>query len=149
MEENKNNLPPSPHQSLKDRVEGQVAMLMNGKPLEAFDSYFSAAVMMFANNDLFASDAKEGRRKQEPYITSAVSIIGRITDVNIVESQNICVFRNLSRFKTADDTEYQINGLSWQKWEMGYVVEERYYDGELMQKLLSDGILENPGILLT
>lgn len=136
-------------QTLIERVNDQVSLLINGKPLDAFDRYFGTTVRMFANDAHFASSAAEGRRKQEPYIAAAVTITGSITDLKMIEEQNICVFRNRSRFVTSDDTEHQIDGLCWQKWEDGYVAEERYYDGALMQKLILDGVLENPAIMKT
>jgi|GEM_PF-6615361 len=34
-----------------------------------------------------------------------------------------------------------IGGLSWQRWEDGLVIEERYFDGDQMQVLLDQGVL--------
>lgn len=133
---------------LKEAVEAQVALLIDGKPLDAFDAYFGGGVQMFANDVLFAAGAAEGRRKQEPFIAAAVAIEGAVTDVTVAEAENLCVFRNRSRFTTADGAEHQINGLCWQRWQDGQVIEERYYDGDLMEQLITDGVLENPAILL-
>ncbi len=133
---------------LKEAVEAQIALLIGGKPLDAFDAYFGRSVQMFANDVLFAAGAEEGRRKQEPFIAAAVAIDGAVTDVKVVEAENLCVFRNRSRFTTADGAERQIDGLCWQRWHDGRVIEERYYDGDLMKQLITDGVLENPAILL-
>ena len=125
-------------------------LVLFGQPIEqeAFDGYFDVNVKMFANDEIFAIGASEGRKKQEPYIEAATSIIGKIVDLNIVEHKNICVFRNLSRFTTKDGKEHQIDGLSWQRWHDGFIIEERYYDGEKMNKLIACGVMDTPAILL-
>lgn len=129
-------------------MSDQVLLLNQGKPLEAFDRYFAQAVIMIANDTLFATGAQEGRSKQEPYINAAVSISGCITDVTIVADHKLCVFRNRSCFTTKDGNEHQINGLCWQRWDANKVVEERYYDGDKMQEHLSAGLLKDPTQLL-
>ena len=133
---------------LKDAVAAQTALLIDEKPLDAFDAYFGTSVQMFANDVLFAAGAEEGRRKQEPFIAATVAVTGAVTDIKVMEDENMCVFRNKSRFTTADGAEHQIDGLCWQRWQDGRVVEERYYDGDLMRQLIVDGLLENPAILL-
>ncbi len=137
------------YQTLVDSVTAQVKLLEAGKPLEAFDAFFDHAVFMYANDALFASGAAEGRAKQMPYINGAQSIGGRIADVNVVEERSICVFRNLSTFKGADGLDHQIDGLCWQRWEHGSIVEERYYDGAKMQELIAEGILNNPAMIFS
>ncbi len=137
------------YRSLSDAVMAQVALLRAGQPLEAFDAFFDPAVLMYSNDVLFASNAIEGRAKQAPYIAAATSIVGRITDVIVLEETNICAFRNRSTFTDAEGKAHQIDGLSWQRWNAWRVVEERYYDGEKMQQLLADGILTNAGRLLS
>lgn len=125
-------------------VLAQISLLLDGHPMEAFDRYFSTSGRMYANGVIFADSAIEGRRKQEPFINSAVTIQGKITDLNMLEPMQICVFRNQSSFITADGIRHQINGLCWQKWCNGKITEEHYFDGENMQTLLSKGILINP-----
>ena len=137
------------YRSLSDAVAAQVALLRAGDPLEAFDVFFDTAVLMYSNDALFASGAAEGRRKQEPYIRAATAITGRISDVIILEEKNVCVFRNKTIFTDASGTDHRIDGLSWQRWKEGYIVEERYYDGAHMQQLLGQGILANPAMLLS
>ncbi len=126
----------------------QVRLLNAGKPLEAFDAFFDEGVLMYANGALFASGASEGRAKQEPYIATATSIAGRITDLAVVEELGVCVFRNRSTFVDADGATHAIDGLAWQRWAGGRVVEERYFDGAPMSELLAQGILSNPAMLL-
>jgi hypothetical protein len=134
--------------TLTDAVNAQVALLRDGKPLVAFDSFFARHVQMFANDVLFASGAEEGRRKQEPFVAAATSIFGAVTHVNVVEDRSVCVFWNRSRFTTVDGVENQIDGLSWQRWEALRVVEERYYDGDMMRALIAEGVLDDPALLL-
>ena len=130
--------------SFEALVLAQVQLLDSGKPLDAFDSYFSSKGVMFANDVLFATGAEEGRSKQEPYISAATSILGRITDLKIHGASETCVFRNQSSFGTGDGATHQIDGLCWQKWINGRISEERYYDGSLMAKVIADGILSAP-----
>ncbi|SDR27697.1 hypothetical protein [Pseudovibrio sp. Tun.PSC04-5.I4] len=124
-------------------VETQIALLRDGKPLEAFDTFFGSSVQMFANDVLFASGAVEGRAKQEPFISAAQSIMGKIEDVVMDEKRGLCAFRNLSSFVDGAGVARQIDGLSWQRWDTGKIVEERYYDGEAMQGLLDGGLLND------
>ena len=133
--------------SFADCVNLQVAMLDSGKPLDAFDRFFAAHGTMYANDEIFADSAEEGRRKQEPFILAAQSISGLIIDLKIVESQEICIFRNRSSFTTSNTTVHQIDGLCWQKWHNRKIIEERYYDGEQMLSLVENGILSDPGSL--
>lgn len=127
-------------------VDGQIALLNDGQPLEAFDRYFASDGVMFANGRIFAENATEGRRKQEPYVESAASITGKIVDLVVSEEKEICAFRNRSSFVTSGGKKHQIDGLCWQRWHIGKIVEERYYDGDEMQKMLNLGILTSPEI---
>lgn len=61
-------------------VDAQIELLRDGKPLEAFDRFFDSSVKMFANDVLFANGAVAGRAKQEPFISAAQSIMGKIED---------------------------------------------------------------------
>ncbi|SFJ89971.1 hypothetical protein SAMN04488518_101184 [Pseudovibrio ascidiaceicola] len=121
----------------------QIELLRDGKPLEAFDVFFASTVQMFANDVLFADGAVEGRAKQEPFISAAQSIIGKIEDVVIDEARGLCAFRNLSQFVDGAGVVQKIDGLCWQRWDDGKVVEERYYDGAMMNVLLKNGLLQD------
>ena len=136
-----------PNLSFSECVNLQVKILEAGKPLEAFDRFFARDGVMYANDAIFASGAEEGRGKQEPFVSSATSISGLITNLKILEEQEICVFRNKSSFTAPDGERHQIDGLCWQKWDGGQITEERYYDGSRMQSLITDGILLRPDIL--
>ena len=125
-------------------VNEQIALLNDGKPLEAFDRYFEAGGVMYANGKIFAHDAAEGRRKQEPFIASATSICGKIVDLVLSEGEEVCAFRNQSSFVAPGGKKHQIDGLCWQRWLEGKIIEERYFEGEEMQKMLNIGILRSP-----
>jgi hypothetical protein len=129
---------------LRKNVDEQIALLNDGKPLEAFDKYFAAEGVMFANGEIFATNAAEGRSKQEPFITSATSICGKIVDLIVLEEKGVCVFRNRSSFVDSGGKKHQIDGVCWQRWLEGKIVEERYFYGGEMQKMLSMGILTSP-----
>lgn len=129
-------------------VQSQIEFLNAGKPLEAFDAYFSAEGVMFANDVVFARGAREAREKQEPFVSAAASISGLITDLRTHVPTQTCVFRNKTIFRTHDRQEHQINGLCWQLWKQGHIVEERYYDGDAMLKMISKGVLLNPELFI-
>lgn len=135
--------------SFRECVNHQVDILREGKPLEAFDRFFSPDGVMYANDEVFAKGAKEARRKQEPFIAAAKSISGSIVDVIIMDDHEVCIFKNQTSFITSDDVEHKIDGLCWQKWRDGQIIEERYYDGDLMQSLLAEGILLRPEMLIS
>lgn len=125
-------------------VEEQIALLNDSKPLAAFDRYFATDGVMHANGKIFAHNAAEGRRKQEPYINSAETIIGNIVDLVVSEENGICAFRNRTSFVAAGGKKHQIDGVCWQRWLDGKIVEERYFDGDEMRKMLRLGILTSP-----
>lgn len=137
----------TPGLSFYDSVTLQIEILQSGEPLEAFDRFFAADGVMYANDIVFARGAKEARHKQETYILSAKSISGLIVGLCTSDVHETCVFQNKTSFTASDDVVHQIDGLCWQKWHGGQIVEERYYDGEQMQQLLSTGILSDPDIL--
>ncbi len=129
-------------------VLSQVELLNAGRPLDAFDAHFSANGVMFSNGVVFAKDAPEAREKQEPFISAAASISGLITDLKTHAPTQTCVFRNKSSFRTHDGKEHHINGLCWQLWKQGQIVEERYYDGDAMLDMISKGVLLNPELVI-
>ena len=135
--------------SFQAAVNAQVTLLNDGKPLEAFDEFFAPDGLMYANDEIFATGAEEGHRKQEPYMLAANSINGLIEGLIIAEPEKICAFRNRTSFVSSDGATHQIDGLCWQKWCDGKIVEERYYDGEKMQSVIEKGILSNPERFLT
>lgn len=137
----------TPNLSFHDCVNLQVEMLQAGQPLEAFDRFFAADGIMYANDEVFARGAEEARRKQESFILSAKSINGLIVGLCISDDHEICVFQNRTSFTASDDGVHQIDGLCWQRWRGAQIAEERYYDGDQMQQLLSKGILLNPEVL--
>lgn len=136
-----------PQLTFTQSVHAQVALLVDGNPLEAFDQFFAPDGVMYANGERFARSAAEGRRKQEPYILAAKSIVGLIDDLVLIKEHEICAFRNKSSFITNDNVAHTIDGLCWQKWQNGRIIEERYFDGVRMQAVISDGILQKPDVI--
>jgi hypothetical protein len=133
--------------SFQKLFQAQVDFLKEGKPLAAFDAFYADGVTMFDNDVVFASDKKEGRSKQLPFFQSAKSIEGCIEDVAMRadpsdDSSGMGVFRNRSRFETKDGKRVQIDGVVWQKWQNGAIVEERYYRDKLMADKIKQGILK-------
>ena len=52
------------------------------------------------------------------------------------------MFRNESTFIDDSGKRIQIDGLHWQRWSAGTIIEERYYRDELMAQRLADGIFD-------
>jgi hypothetical protein len=129
--------------SFSDLVHAQVQLLNEGKPLEAFDRYFDDDGVMFDNNSVFGQSKAECRAKQEPFMSRASRIDGNITRCSVNEEKMVCVFRNQSTRVNAAGEAMQIDGLHWQRWSSGKIVEERYYRDELMMKKIEQGILED------
>jgi hypothetical protein len=99
---------------------------------------------MYANGVLFANHAAEGRRKQEPYINSATSILGSIVDLVVSERSEICAFRNRTSFVASNEEKHQIDGVCWQRWQNEKIVAERYFDSIEMRRMLDQGIFSSP-----
>ncbi|WP_085901360.1 hypothetical protein [Kiloniella majae] len=125
-------------------VKDQVHLLNQGKVLEALDLYFDDTGIMFENDNLFAQDKAESRKKQEPYIKSAKAIAGRIEDLIMIPEQQVCLFLNKSSFTDQEGQEIHINGLHWQQWKRNKIQEERYYHGSRMQELITKGLTRTP-----
>lgn len=123
-------------QVLITRIYSQIALLSAGKPLLAFDNFFHPDGTMYANDVLFAKGATEARAKQEPYITAATEVMGRIEDLYIDNTHHFCRFRNRTKFTRASGEVVQIDGLVLQHWQDNLIIEERYYDGELLASKL-------------
>lgn len=133
--------------SFRECVHLQIQLLQSGKPLEAFNRFFAPKGVMYANGSIFATNASEGFRKQEPYISSAKEINGLILDLTLSEKKDICIFRNKTSFISKDGSMHQIDGLCWQQWTNGQIIIERYYDGQRMHALISDGIFDDLDML--
>lgn len=129
-------------------VIDQILLLNSGLPMQAFDKYFAGDGLMYANGTLFASGDATARAKQAPFIDAAIQINGKITDLFVDTDNKLCVFRNKTSFHTAADKVNQIDGLCWQRWHDDQVIKERYFDGTMMQSLISAGVLQNPSLLL-
>ncbi|WP_120498594.1 hypothetical protein [Kiloniella sp. EL199] len=130
--------------NFETNVKGQIHLLNQGHVLEALDLYFHDTGIMFENDNLFAHNKAESRKKQEPYINSAKKISGKIEGLTIVPEQQICLFFNKSLFTNQKDQEFHINGLHWQQWYGSRIQEERYYSGSRMQELIKKGLTEAP-----
>lgn len=128
-------------------VNDQVSLLDAGDPLGAFDRYFADDGVMLDNDVVFGRGKAECRAKQEPFISAAKTIHGSIARCTIDDARQVCVLHNKSTFVTKDGKPMQIDGLHWQRWADGKIVEERYYGGEVMQQRIVGGILERPGEL--
>jgi len=130
-------------------VHGQIELLRAGKPLDAIDQYFAVDGVMYANGKLFAEGAQSARETQEPFMASAREIDGKIIDLKIAETSQVCVFRNQTSFTDKDGKRHQIDGMCWQKWSAGKVAEEQYFQGNMMVQLISEGLLADPTMLKT
>ena len=97
---------------------------------------------MFDNDEVFGRGKVECRAKQAPFITAAQSITGKITEHALDPVARICVLRNQSAFVAASGKTMQSDGVHWQRWADGVIVEERYYRDELMQARIEAGIFE-------
>jgi len=123
-------------------VTDEIALLNAGKPLEAFDRYFDDDGVMLVNDETFGTGKAECRAKQETFIFEASSIIGNITHCAVDVEDEICVFRNRTTFVDETGQPKEMDGLHWQRWSNGKIVEERYYRGEAMEQKLAEGILD-------
>lgn len=135
------------HNEFENLVLGQVELLRAGKPLEAFETYYDDGVVMFDSDKLFAKDKKTARDIQAGFMNSAQSIHGEVSRYAIFPDAAISVLHNTTRFVDSSGHENQINGIHWQSWRCGLIVEERYFRGELVQQLTEKGIFDNPDSL--
>ena len=74
-------------------VEEQVAMLNDGKVLEALDKFYAEDCCMYHNEHIFSTSKRESIEKQKPFIEPCTSIHGYISKY-IVKSGNISVLHN-------------------------------------------------------
>lgn len=134
--------------SFQDIILKQVDMLQKGQVLKALDLFFADYGVMYSNGELFGTGMKECRAKQEPFFASASNIKGDISDLVIDEKSEFCVFRNQTSFVDGDGNTQQINGLHIQMWASGKIASEWYFEGELMEEIISAGIFSDPAHIL-
>ncbi|MEH6630448.1 MAG: hypothetical protein V7776_06475 [Halopseudomonas aestusnigri] len=132
-----------PH-TFEQAVNHQIELLNSGEVLQALDIYFDDKGKMYENDNLFGSNKIECRTKQEPYINSAKEIAGKITNVKVLNHVQVCIFRNKSRFIDQENKAIQIDGIHWQQWENGKIIEERYYHGDKINDIIALGLMDNP-----
>ena len=120
--------------SFKLRALDHIKMLEEGKALEVIHEFYSKSVLMYENDKVFAKSSLESFQKQEVYIKQAKTIFGKIENVKMDEEKEILVFQNKSEFISFDNEKNLIDGLCIQFWQNGFIIEERYYSGELMKK---------------
>ena len=125
-------------------VQEQVKLLEEGKVLEALDRFLDKDAVMYSNSVLFAQGFLRCRQMQEPFLAAAANIHAEIAEVYIDPANQLCVFRNLTKFDGPDGVERRISGIHIQKWQNGRIQCEWYYNGEPMQELLTKGVLQNP-----
>lgn len=127
-------------------VAKQVALLKEGKILEALDRLFAKEGIMYSNSVLFGTGYLNCRRMQEPFLAAAKNIRADISEVILHKDKELCLFRNRTKFDGPDGVERHIDGLHIQKWQDGKIICEWYYNGEPMQLLLTKGVMQNPEI---
>jgi len=125
-------------------VQEQVKLLEEGKVLEALDRFLDKDGVMYSNSVLFAQGFLRCRQMQEPFLAAASNARAEIADVYIDPANQLCVFRNLTKFDGPDGVGRQINGIHIQKWQNERIRCEWYYNGEAMQALLALGVMQNP-----
>ncbi len=122
---------------INELVEKQVALLNEGKVLEAFDEFYANDCLMYHNDTLFSSNKQESRKKQEPFISPCTSIRGNISK-HVVRNKNISVLHNETSFTHPEYGDNKINGVSVQHWEDGLIVKEYYYQDEMLEEKLTE-----------
>lgn len=123
-------------------------MLEEGRILEALDQFFADYGVMYANGAVFGEGLAECRKKQEPFIASAVKITGVINGLKIDTHSEFCVFRNQTTYEDAKGQAHQIDGLHVQMWAQGKIASEWFYSGEPMQGMIARGLLDDPAHIL-
>ncbi len=125
---------------VEDAVRDQIQLLNQGDPFGAFDRYFDDACVMFDNDHLFGK--VECRAKQERFISRARSVDGHVSRCSLDAENKTCAFRNQSTFVYESGIRHQIDGIHWQRWSSGKIVEERYYRVNLMAQKIAEGIFD-------
>jgi hypothetical protein len=125
-------------------VLGQIELLRAGKPLEAFDKFYDNDVVMFDNDKVFATDKKTARELQAGFMNSARAIQGEVSKYAIFPDAAISVLHNTTRFVDADGKKHKINGIHWQSWRDGLIIEERYFRDNVVEQLTEEGIFDRP-----
>lgn len=134
--------------SFRDLILKQIEMLNAGQVLEALDLFFADYGTMYSNGELFATGLVESQEKQRTFIENAKNIKGDISDLVIDDKSEFCVFRNQTSFDDPDGHRQHINGLHVQMWASGKIASEWYFDGELMDEILTAGIYSDPAHIL-
>ncbi len=127
---------------LQTAVTDLISLVNGGQPLEAFDRYFADEGVMLENDKPFGKGKAECRAKQEPILARAGKITNKVTRCSLDVENAICVFRNQTTFVNSMGEKIEIDGVYWQQWSDGKIVEEHYYSGEAMAEKIAEGILD-------
>ncbi len=123
--------------SIDTLVEKQVAMLNEGKVLEALDEFYAEDCKMYHNDTLFSNTKQGSKEKQEPFIKPCTSIEGNISK-HFIKDGNISVLHNETSFTHPQHGDNKINGIHVQHWEEGLIVKEYYYQDEMLEEKLRE-----------
>ena len=113
--------------SLKEKVERLNQMILNGKALEAFETFYAEEVMMQENENAPTVSKAACRVNEEAFVNGIVEFRNAAVK-NIIISDNISVVEWDFDFTHKDWGVRNYRQLAVQKWnDKGQIISEKFY----------------------
>ncbi|MDX1428784.1 MAG: nuclear transport factor 2 family protein [Rhodothermales bacterium] len=127
---NANELSATTTANLRDNVETLNAMILGGRMLEAFETFYAEDVVQ-QENELEPTRGKEANRKREQEFVSKVTEFrsAEVKSVTIDEESDTAMVEWFFDYTHEDWGDRTYHQISVQRWSDGQIVHERYYYG--------------------
>jgi ketosteroid isomerase-like protein len=113
--------------STKQNVLGLIALVENGKMLDAMTTYYAPDVAMQENVSPPTVGFAENYAREAAFYGSLKAL--RFTLASVVVEGDVAVINWVFDYTTADGKRYRMDEIAVQTWRDGKVVHERYiYD---------------------
>ena len=110
----------------KERVQGLVNAITEGRILEAFEEYYADSVVMQENSKP-ATEGKAANRIREEQFVGSVKEIFENKALAVVVDGNHSALEWLLEFRNTDGMRLRIAQVAVQTWEGDHIVAERFY----------------------
>lgn len=113
--------------STKQNVLGLIALVENGRMLDAMTAYYAADVAMQENVSPPTVGFAENYAREAAFYGSLQAL--KFNVVSYLVEGDHAVINWVFDYTTADGQQYRMDEISWQTWRDGKIVHERYvYD---------------------
>ncbi|HEX7015784.1 MAG TPA: nuclear transport factor 2 family protein [Cyclobacteriaceae bacterium] len=115
-------------EKLKENITELNALIVQGRPMEAFEKFYHDDVVM-QENDAKPVRGKDANRKREEEFFAAVTEFRREEVLDVAVGENVTMVRWAMDFTHKDWGERKYTQVSVQHWADGKIVREQFFYG--------------------